>query len=205
MPLNYIKANKENRSLLKEVANLHMEGFGSYFLTSLGYSFIYNYYESFFDDPKSIFFVAQNENEVVSFIVLSQNPQSVIRALLLRKLGKIIKIVFKKIITFDRKFIIDVAKKFASFLHSNIKRSNIQNRGSNHYRLLSIATRNSMHGSGVTSELMNYMLNNISSSEIQSIGLSVFANNERAIGFYKKYHFTYEKQQSGMRYYVLYL
>jgi len=62
-----------------------------------------------------------------------------------------------------------------------------------------------MHGSGVTSELMNYMLNNISSSEIQSIGLSVFANNERAIGFYNKYHFTYEKQQSGMRYYVLHL
>jgi|MDSZ01.3.fsa_nt_gb ribosomal protein S18 acetylase RimI-like enzyme len=205
MPLKYIKVNKEHRSILKEIANLHMEGFGSYFLTSLGYSFIYEYYKSFLDDSNSIFFVALDEDKVMSFIVLSKKPQLVIRRLLMRSLGKILKIVLKKIITFDKKFLIDIAGKLISFLKSIIKQGKSQSRGPNHYRLLSIATRNSMHGSGVTSKLMNYMLKNSSSRGIQSIGLSVFADNERAISFYKKYHFTFEKQKSEMQYYVLYL
>ena len=75
-----LKLSSQETYLIDDIAKTHIEIFDGYFLSNLGVKFLKKYYMAFALDPQSDIFVAKNK-EISSFIVVSKDPQKVIKYL----------------------------------------------------------------------------------------------------------------------------
>lgn len=197
-----LKLSSEETDLVDDIAELHIEAFEGYFLSNLGVKFLRKYYMAFAFDSQSDIFVAKNNKEISCFIVFSKDPQRVIKSVVKKNLFYLFSVVIKKFFVLDFGFFLDVIKKIKNIV-ANIFTKKIKHaRGSCHIRLLSIATKSSARGSGLTSQLLNFSITSLSSSEFKSVGLSVFSKNTAAIRFYLKHEFYLEKKEGNMSYFV---
>lgn len=197
-----LKLSSGETYLIDDIAQTHIEIFEGYFLSNLGVKFLRKYYMAFALDPQSDIFVAKQNKEISSFIVVSKDPQRVIKYLVKKNLFWLGVIFLKKFFLLDFGFFFDVIKKAKNQLANIFSKKNTSARGDGHVRLLSIATKPSSRGSGITSQLMNFSISYLHSSEFKSLGLSVFSDNTKAISFYTKHEFYLEKKKGNMSYFV---
>ncbi len=68
---------------LKSVVRIHQKAFQDFFLTQLGYKFLYQYYKLIIRDKDSIAYVSCSNNNISGFVCGSNNPEGFYKLFLL--------------------------------------------------------------------------------------------------------------------------
>lgn len=184
------------------VAIIHELVFPNYNLSSLGQSLIAKFYEMHCKNKDSFLYAAYDGDEVVAFILFSCNPDRLKKEFLLINSVRILSMVKMSLFISLLKSIRDFLKRETDRLKSvETPLSVFSSRKKPHIRLLSIGALPRVQGSSCTSGLFDYTIVDLQKRGYQSTGLSVFKNNKRAIGFYKKKSFSVEKENNGLVYF----
>lgn len=161
------------------LAKIHMEAFKNFFLTSLGYNFLCNYYYSCLAEESSILICAVDENEnVVGFATGTMNSSGYHRALLLNN---------------KFRFIISAIKIFISNpiaikrLYNNFSKTNHSFDDGNYAELLSIAVIPGLKGAGLGSNLLSQFESEVKKRGGERLSLTTdYEDNNDVLEFYAK-------------------
>lgn len=174
---------------LPAIAGIHKAQFGDHLLGQFSISLLTDFYRCFFGH--SIFLTAENSGEVCGFVMGGEKLQ------LAGQKDTFVKSNFPKIFFesfFRPKVWVFLVKRISSL-------GNKSTRFDSGYsmRLLSIAVNPAAKGRGVASALVDEFENQV--GEGNEYGLSVVANNERAIGFYLKTGYVEEARKGSSVYF----
>lgn len=169
--MNVRKATKKD---INSIVNIHMERFSSFFLTSLGVSFLKVFYRAFLKVP-GILLVLEDEGEIKGFAAGSKENRGFFKKLLKNNLIEFAFSGVKVLITKP-----SALKRMASNAGKSEKNNLI------FAELLSIATRKNKQGYGKL--LLKEFEKEVARENENNLPLSLttdFENNEKAINFYK--------------------
>lgn len=181
---------------LGQVANIHKEQFASHFLGKYSEALIEAFYDCFLH--KSYFLVHEEEEKISGFVIggyndtLSGAKNNFLRQYRYRSILE----------TLMRPKAWRMAFARLSVLGFNCKHNTYapqKDDGVRSYRLLSIAVRKNFMGKGIAGELISEFEKEVEKYEKQ-YGLSVHKKNSRAIRFYEKNGFCYEKESPDSLY-----
>lgn len=159
---------------ISKVVKIHIERFSSFFLTTLGEFFLYNFYFAFIKKP-GLILVLEDEGEIKGFAAGSINNRGFFKKLILNNVSGFILSGIKILFTNP------LALKRIATNANKAEKNNVI-----FAELLSIATLENKKGYGKT--LLNAFENEISFDNQNQLPISLttdFDNNDKAINFYK--------------------
>lgn len=171
----------------KILAEIHMESFKGFFLTSLGTHFLVTYYKSCIKSNESIAICAIDENEnIIGFSVGCIHSKGFHKRLIKQNLGAFILqgiiIFFSKPLSMKRLF-------------NNIGKITDKNDSGNYSELLSIGVLPTHNGQGIGNELMKRFEEEALNKGCSEIALTTdYYGNSKVLQFYesKGYEIYYE-------------
>lgn len=182
---------------LDEVVDLHTQTFPEYFLTHLGSKMLKLFYGEFVDQSGNYGFVACSENRVVGFVAGTANSDALYAQFYRRHFLNLMGIFAVCLIkdAYIRKNIWDRTVHIRRAVKSLFVRDTTTSKPKNDdsdlttdilARLLSIGVDSNFRGRGVADMLVRALCHRLAQDGIETVGLSVNADNARAIAFYKK-------------------
>jgi ribosomal protein S18 acetylase RimI-like enzyme len=76
---------KMQESDLGEVVDIHLVAFQGFFLTSLGYNFLYQFYDAILYDPGGVCYVCEHKQKIQGFVVGTLEPSNFYRRLITKR------------------------------------------------------------------------------------------------------------------------
>lgn len=204
-----ITYKKVNAHSLDEFVKIHIASFKDYFLTNLGEKFLYRFYREFLEDKDTVAIAAFDMDKMIGFILCTKNKTRVMGNLYQRNLGLLAGSIMMQVLKLNKVIIkglfsrLGVIKSIVKILFSKVMDSNKRNAGSNpveNIRLLSIAVDPQYRGTGVSEGLMSYFHHSLLEENVHAVGLSVNRGNGRAIGFYNKMGWRFEREEKNSIY-----
>lgn len=193
MPANVVRLRSTDANDLRAVAQLHHEQFADHLLGCLPEAVLVEFYRAFLVD--TIFLVAEIDGSLSGFVlggedsVLRRNRSQFIRRNRWRIMGAVI--VYPALWPHVWKRVLALFRPAASAISFTSVAST---------RLLSIAVAEAAKGQGVAGSLLKAFESSLAKGA--SYGLSVHADNTRAIGFYQKSGFVEEVRRGGSVFYL---
>lgn len=192
-----------------ELARVHILAFPDYFLSHLGPRFLRRYYRAFIGAGHTAV-VAESGGTIVGFVVGTPDLASLRRALYRPNLLPFAGIVLGKCLTDQivrsnvvaRLVHIPLALK-ALFSRSDPAAGSSGPPGKSLSYLFSIAVEPEWAGSGVASQIMSAYVAIERARELDSIELSVFDDNPRALRFYEREGWVYDRREGSSLVYRL--
>jgi ribosomal protein S18 acetylase RimI-like enzyme len=189
---------------LTAVAMLHRRVFSDSFLTHLETRFIKRYYGEFVGSVGAYGFVATNDEAVLGFVVGVTDLARFYRYYYRRNFGTIALIVCAR-------FLADpmIRQNIASRIHhiryalsslAGHRRAMFKTASPITTRLLSIGVGPEFRGSGIADALVHGLCERLRQDGVEQVGLSVRADNDRAVGFYEKTGWVHERVADGVIY-----
>jgi ribosomal protein S18 acetylase RimI-like enzyme len=174
--MHYRLAKKEE---YRKLADIHIQAFDDFFLTSLGYSFLLTYYHSSLKCKDCVAVCAcSEENEIVGFAlgtVLSNGHHK--------------RLLLSNLFSFSmRAIVIFITKPKAILrLYKNLSKSTDTNDNGQYAELLSIGVLNFLKGKGVGKGLIDRFEQELILRGCKQIALTTdYFNNDSIVNFYKK-------------------
>jgi len=167
------------RSENKILANIHKKAFPDFFLTTLGESFLNDYYKASLTSSNSISIGAVDENNnIVGFAVGCLKSKGYHKNLLIENFFlfsiQAIKLIFTKPVALIR-------------LINNLDKNHNAADDGNYSELLSIGILPELKGTGIGKELLFSFEKEVKNRGGDKIALTTdIKNNERVVAFYKK-------------------
>lgn len=168
------------------IAQLHLQGIPTGFISSLGQKFISTLYEAISEDKNSFCLVAEDdENEVLGFVAFSENLAELYKHILLKRPHKL----FFKLA--GKLFSLRAIKKIMEnlFYPSKMKNLNLPDA-----ELLSIVVAPGGRGKGVGRELIQAGFQECKKRGINKVKVLVAADNKSANKLYQKCGFELKRQ-----------
>lgn len=165
---------------MPEVARVHQKCFPNTFIASFGRKLISDYYSTFFNE-NPLFVIVEKDGTIEGFC-MGYLTGSNARNSFLKKCK--VRLFFRMIIlciTFNKLAI----KKCFAFIKP-AKKSVSSNKVTADADLLSICVADTLRGTGAARELVTRFEDLLIERHVKSYTLSVYKDNERAIGFYYK-------------------
>jgi ribosomal protein S18 acetylase RimI-like enzyme len=165
------------RNDLEKIVEIHLEAFSGFFLTSLGPSFLRQYYKSFIGNNEGISLCAEDNNQnIVGFCVGTTNS-----------VGFHKRLIMKNFIGFISQFFVIMVTKPRAILRlaSNLeKHPEVQFEGIT-AELLSIGVSSLVKGTGVGNLLLKRFEEELKDRKVKQVALTTdYYENDRVIGFY---------------------
>jgi len=168
-----------------KVAELHISGIPTGFISSLGINFVTNLYIAISEDPNSFAFVSIEDDEVLGFVTFSNN------------LGSLYKyVIMKKSFVFLPKIVISILRSHSLFnvLSNLLYPSKMANMNLPDAELLSIVVAKEGLGKGLGRQLIGVGFNECRKQNIDKVKVLVAADNVAANKMYKKSGFQLATQ-----------
>lgn len=166
-----------NTNDIECIVEIHIEAFSGFFLTTLGPSFLRQYYKSFIGNKDCISICAVDSNlKIVGFCVGTTNASGFHRRL-----------IAKNFFEFFRQFLIILIKNPQSLLRliSNLEKQPGKQLSGIVSELLSIGVSLSVKGTGVGTLLLKKFEKELQSRNANLVTLTTdYYNNDNVIGFY---------------------
>lgn len=178
-----IKALEKDHSA--QVAQLHITGISSGFISSLGEKFVTVLYESIAQSPYSFGFVEEVDNKVVGFVTFTTNLKGLYKSVIRKNLFRFSFLLFSKLFSFST-----VKKIFETLFYPNRSDTSDLPKG----ELLSIAVIESERGKGIAKALIQRGLAECYSRGIPNVKVLVADFNKSANKLYQKSGFEYVTQ-----------
>ena len=173
------------------VADLHIRGISTGFISSLGAGFVTALYEAIAEDENSFGFVAVEDNDVLGFVAFSTNLSKLYKHLALKKCFKFGFILFRKMLS------IQIVKKIWAniFYPKKMKQMSLPDA-----ELLSIVVAPQGQGKGIAKQLIESGFEQCRKAGIDKVKVLVAAANEPANRLYHKSGFklTTQLQSHGV-------
>jgi len=170
-----------------QIARIHLESFPNFFLSSLGYTFLNNYYQSCVESNEAISISALDEDNILlGYAVGCFNSKGFNKRLILSNTLKYIYLALRLLFTRPIALI---------RLFKNIEKIEIKEDKGSYAELLSIAVAPIHNGLGIGQELLLEFERQVIEKGINKIALTTDANsNDYALRFYQKcgYRVYYE-------------
>ncbi|OHB59883.1 MAG: hypothetical protein A2173_12035 [Planctomycetes bacterium RBG_13_44_8b] len=173
------------KSDVLSVAQLHINGISTGFISSLGQGFVAALYEAIIEDKNSFGFVAVIDNKVLGFIAFSTDLSKLYKYVALKRGIKFIFILAKRMLSFR------VFKKICDniFYPSRMKRMDLPNA-----EFLSIVVALEGRGKGIAKQLVDTAFTECRKRGIERVKVLVAADNEAANKLYRKCGFQLHSQ-----------
>lgn len=169
-----MKVRNANKNDIPKIVNIHMDRFASFFLTSLGTSFLKVFYKAFLLKP-GVLLVLEDQNEIKGFAAGSVSNERFFKKLLFNNLIEFIWVGF--IILFTNP---SALKRIASNANKSEKNNLI------FAELLSIATVKNKQGYGkVLLSEFEKKVNEFNNSSLPISLTTDLEENDKAVNFYK--------------------
>ncbi len=179
---------------LGAIARVHRRVFPGYFLSNLGEGFLRLHYEDFLVCPLAFGFVAVDAQagEVVGAVLGTMDAQALRRVVTRRHAGRKLLLALGRLCCSPRLWG-QVAIRIARMLGTHLRRlwgasapGVPSGRQDAKARLVSIGVTPEVRGRGAATALMRALEQEVVRRGADRVGLSVFADNARAIRFYEK-------------------
>lgn len=168
-----------------EVANLHIQGISTAFISSLGIDFVTALYEAIAQSKSSFGFVAEGEDRVLGFIAYTINLNKLYRSVILKKGLRFAFLLAGKMFSLRR-----IKKVFETlFYPSRIKKMDLPSA-----ELLSIVVSEQAQGKGIAKQLMEKGFRECAKRGIDEVKVLVGADNKPANKLYLKCGFELVRQ-----------
>lgn len=178
--MNIVKAEKQNSA---QVAQLHIQGINTGFISSLGQKFVQALYDAIIDSEQSFLVVAEEAGHVVAFIAVSSNLSGLYRHVALKNGIKFAFILASKMMS-----LVTIKKVIANiFYPSKMKKAGLPDA-----ELLAIVVAPEYRGRGIAKQLINKCFDECKLAEIEEIKVLVAADNESANKTYIKSGFNFK-------------
>jgi len=167
------------KSEYKILADIHIEAFKDFFLTSLGKSFLRTYYKASLKSAESIAICAvDDENKIIGFIIGCIQSKGYHKRLMKQNL----------LMFLYEGFVIALKKPKALFrLANNLDKTAIITDDGNYAELLSIGVSPESKGAGIGKEMIKRFEEEAKSRRCLTIALTTdYENNETVLEFYKR-------------------
>ena len=175
-----ISYRKSKVSDSNQIAKIHLKSFPTFFLTTLGYSFLKTYYTSCVKSKEAISICAINNEtkKILGFAVGCLNSKGFNKKLIYSNLGAY----------FYQTLILLFTKPVALIrLFKNLGKGNIESDKGNYAELLSIGVSPDQNGLGIGQHLLAKFENQVREKGINTITLTTDADsNDSVLRFYKK-------------------
>ena len=170
----------------KKVANLHIQGIPTGFISSLGEDFVASLYKAIAEDENSFGFVAvEDDDEVLGFVAFSSNLSKLYKHVVLKKGFRFAFILAR------RMFSLRVIKKIIDNIlyPSKMKKSGLPDA-----ELLSIVVSSKARGRGLAKQLVEKGLQECKTRNISQVKVLVADENQPANKLYKNSGFNFHSQ-----------
>ena len=176
---------------MDKIANLHMECFKGYFLSSFGVEIVKKYYEEFFKE-KELFIVAEDEDGNCIGFVMGYLSGSVARKNFERKYRRVLTIkLLLRCFKCDKMAILKCIEKVKGFLKRKKGNKKPEKKTGD---LLSICVASYWRGCGVAEGLVKNFEELLAKDGVKEYTLSVRKDNKGARKFYEKVGFYLLKE-----------
>ena len=159
------------------IAQLHIEGISTGFISSLGISFVAALYEAIAQSKSSFGFVAEEENSILGFVAFTSNLNKLYKSVVLKK-GWLFALLLA-----GRMFSLQQIKKVFEtlFYPSRVKKMDLPSA-----ELLSIVVAPESQGKGLGGQLLQKGLAECAKRGIEKVKVLVGADNKPANKLYLK-------------------
>lgn len=189
-----VRVRRIQREDLPDVASLHRQAFPDYFLSHLGQGILQRFYREFVDQPGNYGFVAVHGNRRTGVVVGTIDADAFYEQFYSSNLVATV-LVFLKCFAVDPYIRRNSMARMAHVRHA--LRSVVRRlRGSPPAgtvptatppaRLLSIGVDPGFRGQGIAEDLVDRFCERLMKTGVGAVGLSVRADNGRAIAFYER-------------------
>jgi ribosomal protein S18 acetylase RimI-like enzyme len=159
----------------KEVAELHIKGINTGFISSLGIDFVTALYEAIAHSKDSFGFIAQQNDKVLGFVAFTTNLNKLYKSIILKKGWRFVFLLAGKMFCLKR-----IKKVFETLLYpSRIRAMNLPDA-----ELLSIVIAPESRKKGLATQLIQKSLTECTKRKIKQFKVLVGANNEPANKLY---------------------
>ncbi|NVO60947.1 GNAT family N-acetyltransferase [Photobacterium damselae] len=184
--MNNIIIRESCKEDLHSIVEIHLLAFKSFFLSKLGYEFIYQYYQMYIDNHEIILVAVNDENKVVGFICGLENSNYFYK----KMKSEWYRFISVKFVLNSFKLFKMVFKKIKSLFFIN--KINPINYPSCSNELTSISVIPEYSGCGVGKQLLTEYIHKVrNNKKSKNIVLTTdFYHNDNVINFYKKNGFN---------------
>lgn len=172
-------------SLSLQIANLHIQGIPTGFISSLGLGFVAALYEAVAEDENSFGYVAVEDDEVLAFIAFSTNISKLYKHVALKKGFMFAIILVRRMLSF---------RVFKKVIDNILYPSRMKKTGLPSAELLSIVVAPQSQGKGIARQLVEKGLQECKSRGIDKVKVLASADNKFANKLYKKCGFEFFSQ-----------
>ena len=168
-----------------QVANLHIQGISTGFISSLGHDFVAALYEAIAEDENSFGFVAVEDGKVLGFVAFSANLSRLYKYVVLKKGLKFAFILARKMTS------LKVFRKVWDniFYPNKMKKMELPDA-----ELLSIVVAEEGRGKGIAAQLIEKSFDQCQKRGIKRVKVLVAADNLPANNLYKKCGFEFHSE-----------
>ncbi len=178
--------NQQDIGLIRDLANLHLKAFPSFFLAQLGFSFLKKLYQGYLEDQDSGIIVAEESEKIEGFIAYSNDYPRFYKNLIRHKIISFAWCSFLAAIRHP---------SFVRRLFGAFKKSDSVVKTEKYVELASICTDPAVEGQGIGTALIKYLISKIDFNVFAYINLETDADgNDRVNRFYQKNGFILARQ-----------
>ncbi|MBO7453032.1 MAG: GNAT family N-acetyltransferase [Clostridiales bacterium] len=171
---------------VKQLAELHMRAFPSFFLTQLGRSFLCALYNGYAEDKESGLIIAEDNGSVIGFIAYSNDYSKFYKGLIKKHLVKFALCSLRAAI---------MHPSYIKRLLGAFKKSDMVVKKEQYVELASICVDPDRKREGIGSKLIEYLKNKVDFSKFVYINLETDAEgNDEVNNFYQRNGFVLERE-----------
>jgi ribosomal protein S18 acetylase RimI-like enzyme len=171
-----------------QVAQLHVSGIGTGFISSLGVDFVMSLYEAIAKSPSSFGFVAQQDGKVLGFVAFTTNLNALYKSVVLKSGWRLALKLFGKMFSLKR-----IKKVFETLAYpGRVKKMKLPSA-----ELLSIVVAEEGQGKGLGTQLLQESIKECANKGIQAVKVLVGAGVEPANMWYANRGFKLEGQMDS--------
>ena len=173
------------KSLGHQIADLHIQGIPTGFISSLGQGFVAALYEAIAEDDNSFGYVAVEDDEVLAFIAFSTNLSKLYKHVALKKGFRFAIILVRRMLSF---------RVFKKVIDNILYPSRMKKVGLPSAELLSIVVSPQSQGKGIAGQLVEKGLQECKARSINKVKVLVSADNELANNLYENSGFEFHSR-----------
>lgn len=178
--------NDASEQQLAYITRLHMRAFPGFFLTQLGFSFVYTLYKGYMEDKDSGIIVAERKGRIIGFIAYSYDYPMFYKGLIRNHLIKFALCSMTAAIKHP---------SFIKRLLGAFKKSDSVVKTEGYVELASICVDPRIGSKGVGTALINYLKSQVNFKRYEYINLETDADNNDSVNkFYTKNGFVLYRQ-----------
>lgn len=189
-----------NLSDVNAIVKFHEEQFPEYYLTQLGSSVLYSYYNFFITSPKNKCFLILKEEEIAGIALFVENFEEQISEFYSRYKILLSKSILKELLMMNKVVWGGTFERFFTMLSNSDRQTDLPK-----LTLLSLAISEKYRGQGLGKKLLAFAEEYYTFQGVDSYYLSVLSENMGAIRFYEKNGFVVLSSKDRLHYMLKYL